>query len=406
MARVRAPARRLRAPGHPSPLPLRRCACSGQGRYAAAHRPPALGLPPGGPAPLFAPPLPPARPRSGASPAACGGTAAPCRFPPRLAGSACRRLPRPAPPPPPPAPLRRAAGRAAARPGAVPRPSPWSLRSPLPAAGGPPARPPLSAGSLRSPGRCRAVGPPGSAPPAACPPSSLGRLAAWSGFGLRGSRPGLRRGCAPLSPALRPGRGGAAGAAWGLGCSAPAGAGVPPPAGGGRGDHLASWLSWRLRVVWPWLSRGLGRGPFRAVSKGIRAPPSRAMENPVDSTYGRGGGGFQGEKQAVFAGNFPKRCAFCRLPPPGWSWYIDSTNCGSGAVDMVHYLGNRVVIGTHIVPLCRWSRYLQRHVLLCGRRSCPRAAGPCTYIRGVATVPRPGRPRCPNGQDWSSRCRE
>ena len=227
MARGRAPPRpRLRAvPGHPSPLPLRRCACSGQGAVCRGPSAPCARASAARPWPL-AGPLARARPRSGASPAACGGTAAPCRFPPRLAGSACRRLPRPAPPPPPPAPLRRAAGRAAARPGAVPRPSPGSLWSPLPAAGGPPARPPLPAGSLRSPGRRRAVGPPGSAPPAACPPSSLGQLAAWSGSGLRGSRPGLRRGCAPLSSALRPGRGGAAGAAWGLGCSAPAGAGM------------------------------------------------------------------------------------------------------------------------------------------------------------------------------------
>lgn len=264
---------RLPGPCGPAP-PLRaggglfavRDATGKQKRYAAAHRPPPFGLPPGGLCLAVRSALPPARPLSGASPAACGVTAAPCRFPPRLAGSACRRLPRPAAPPPPPAPLRLAAPPPAGSGGSVPRPSPWSLRSPLPAAGGPPARPPLPAGSLRSLGRCRAVGPPGSAPPAACPPSSLGRLAAWSGSGLRGSRPGLRRPSGPLSSALRPGRGG-------LGCSAPAGAGIPPPAGGGRGDHLDSWASWRLRVVWPWLSRGLGRGPFRAVSKGIWATP-------------------------------------------------------------------------------------------------------------------------------------
>lgn len=210
-------------------------------RYAAAHRPPSFGLPPGGLCLAVRSALPPARPLSGASPAACGVTAAPCRFPPRLAGSACRRLPRPAAPPPPPAPLRLAAPPAAASGGSVPRPSPWSLRSPLPAAGGPPARPPLPAGSLRSLGRRRAVGPPGSAPPASCPPSSLGRLAAWSGFGLRGSRPGLRRPSGPLSSALRPGRGGLgySAAAAASGGSAPR----PPsatPGGGGQGSSRAA----------------------------------------------------------------------------------------------------------------------------------------------------------------------
>lgn len=37
--------------------------------------------------------------------------------------------------------------------------------------------------------------------------------------------------------------------------------------GGGHGDQLSFWASWRLRVVWPLLSRGVGRGPFRAVTR-------------------------------------------------------------------------------------------------------------------------------------------
>ena len=86
-----------------APAPLR---LLGARRYAAAHRPPALGLPPGGPAPLFAPPLPPARPRSGASaapaahrcavavpaPARCLGLSAPAAARPSAAA--------PGPPPP------------------------------------------------------------------------------------------------------------------------------------------------------------------------------------------------------------------------------------------------------------------------------------------------------------------
>ena len=67
---------------------------------------------------------------------------------------------------------------------------------------------------LRAPcvplGGARRRGPPGAVPPASCPPSSLGRLAAWPGFGLRGSRPGLRRGFAPLLRPSGPGVGGSA----------------------------------------------------------------------------------------------------------------------------------------------------------------------------------------------------
>lgn len=205
-------------------------------------------------------PLASARRRSGASPAACGGTASPCRSPPRLAGSACRRLPRPAAPPPPPAPLRLAAPPPAGSGGSVPRPSPRSLRSPLPAAGGPPARPPLPAGYLRSLGRLRAVGPPGSAPPASCPPSSLGRLAAWSGFGLRGSRPGLRRPSGPLSSALRPGRIGGAGAPLGLGFRRCGGGGeFRRLRAAGAATPFAAGVPGLLRVVWPWLPGLPGR---------------------------------------------------------------------------------------------------------------------------------------------------
>lgn len=201
-------------------------------------------------------PLASARRRSGASPAACGGTAAPWRSPPRLAGSACRRLRSPAPPPPRPAPLRRAPAPPAGGPGAVPRPSPWV--------------PLVAVAPLRGPWRapCALL----RLPPA--PGAAPGGGAPWRGpsASLRASGSG--------APAPGPWSGaGPGGPAWCALAGRGPGVGVPPPAGGGRGDHLASWASWRLRVVWPWLSRGVGRGPFRAVSKGIWAPLSITLES-------------------------------------------------------------------------------------------------------------------------------
>ena len=81
-------------PGRAPPRILRgtRPGCSAAAAAASEHkwsararRPPALRLPPSGPAPLFAAPLPPARRRSGAAPAACGGTSGPRRSPSRPA---------------------------------------------------------------------------------------------------------------------------------------------------------------------------------------------------------------------------------------------------------------------------------------------------------------------------------
>ena len=263
MARGRAPARR-RPGGAAPPVPVAPpppMAAPGQSGMPRPVGPLRSGFRP----PPLAPwrgPLASARRRSGASPAACGGTAAPWRSPPRLAGSACRRLPRPAAPPPPPAPLRRAPAPPAGVPGAVPRRSPW-----VPAVAVAPLRAPWRApcALLRlppAPGAAPGGGAPRVGPSRVLPslvPRSVGRL-----VGLRAPRlpPGPPAGLAPRF--LRPSGPGVRG----LECSAPAGAGVPPPAGGGRGDHMTSWASWRLRVVWPWLSRAVGRGPFRAVSKG------------------------------------------------------------------------------------------------------------------------------------------
>lgn len=226
-------------------LPLRRFACSGQKRCARAHRPPPLRLPPSGPGSAFAPPPPSARRRSGASPAACGGTAAPCRFPPRLAGSGCRRLRSPAPPPPRPAPLRRAPAPPAGGPGAVPRPSPW-----VPAVAVAPLR-----GPWRAPCALLRLPPaPGAAPGGGAP--WRGPSASLRASGSGAPAPGPWSGAGPGGPA------------WCALAGRGPGVGVPPPAGGGRGDHRPTSCRALLRVVWPWLSLGMERGPCRAVSKG------------------------------------------------------------------------------------------------------------------------------------------
>lgn len=207
-------------------MPLRRCACSGLLRYAAAHRPPLLRLPPVGPCLAVRSALPPARRRSGASVAACGVTAAPWRSPPRLAASACRRLRRPATPAPPLAPRRLAAPPAAASGGSVPWPSPRSLRSPLGCCGwacGPPSAP-LRAPCVPSGGARRRVPPVRPGPPPALPRPSVG-WRHWPGFGLRGSCPGASGG--PAGRFLRlsgPG-------VWGLG--------IPPLRR--RGCNMWAW---------------------------------------------------------------------------------------------------------------------------------------------------------------------
>ena len=149
------------------------------------------------------------------------------RVPLRLSGSACRAGARPSSAAVP-APRRLAAPPAAASGGSVPGPSPGSLCSPLGCSGwacGPPFAP------LRA-----LSGPLGGA-------MRRGPLA----------RPRLRRAALRLGSVLRPGAsGGPAGRflrppAPGLGvlgCSAPAGAGLAPPAGGGRRDPVRCWGSW------------------------------------------------------------------------------------------------------------------------------------------------------------------
>lgn len=200
----------------------RRCGGGRTQWYARARRPPALRLPPSGPAPLFAAPLPPARRRSGAAPAACGGTSGPRRSPSRpawlgLSAPALARRSGGSRPPsaalrvglrpgPARAQLARrcAAGRPWAAPGSLRSPS-APLRAPLrPVSGslrpGPPPPPPLR--GLR--GGCAA----------ACP--SRLRRGAFGGASPRFLRPpaprlgGLGRRCGGVA-ALRQLGGSAAG---------------------------------------------------------------------------------------------------------------------------------------------------------------------------------------------------
>ena len=202
-------------PGRAPPRILRgtRPGCSAAAAAASEHkwsararRPPALRLPPSGPAPLFAAPLPPARRRSGAAPAACGGTSGPRRSPSRpawlgLSAPALARRSGGSRPPsaalrvglrpgPARAQLARrcAAGRPWAAPGSLRSPS-APLRAPLrPVSGslrpGPPLRRPC--------GGCAAAAPPlalrGSAagPLAGLRPAFSGpRPRGWGGLGRR-----------------------------------------------------------------------------------------------------------------------------------------------------------------------------------------------------------------------------
>lgn len=232
MARGRAPPP---APGrHPPPLPLRRCACSGQkSGMRGPFRPLRSGFCPPARAPLFAPPLPSARPRSGLRPRCAGRS--PRRSPPWLSGSGCRAGPRP-PLRRLPAPRRLAAPPAAASGGSVPGPSPRSLRSALGCCGwasGPPSAP------LRPPcvplGGVRRRGPPvGPGPRPALPRPSVGwslwaRLRASRRWALRGSGPGPRAALRAAFPAPGPGP------FWGLGLRRCGGA-VPPPAAAVKGQ--------------------------------------------------------------------------------------------------------------------------------------------------------------------------
>lgn len=168
------------------------CAASlARGKKAVCSRPSAPSAPASArrPWPPVRGPLAAARRRSGASPAACGGTASPCRFPPRLAGSACRRLRSPAPPPPRPAPLRRAAAPPAGGPGAVPRRSPWV--------------PLVAVAPLRGPWRApcallRLPPAPGAAPGGGAP--WRGPSASLRASGSGAPAPGPWSGAGPLGP--------------------------------------------------------------------------------------------------------------------------------------------------------------------------------------------------------------
>ena len=215
-------------PGRAPPRILRgtRPGCSAAAAAASEHkwsararRPPALRLPPSGPAPLFAAPLPPARRRSGAAPAACGGTSGPRRSPSRAAwlGLSAPALARRSGGSRPPS----AALRVGLRPGparaqlarrcAAGRPwaAPGSLRSPSA-----PLRAPLRpvSGSLRPgpPLRRPCGGCAAAAPPLALRGSAAGPLAglrpAFSGprpRGWGGGSPLRRRGCLAAAGRLR-----------------------------------------------------------------------------------------------------------------------------------------------------------------------------------------------------------
>lgn len=218
MARVRAPARRRLGgaappvPGAPPP-PM---ASPGQKRYAAARRPPALRLPPAAPGPLAgAPGVGPPSLRGFAcrlrrhrfavsvpapacwlglsAPAAARRSAAAPGPPPPRSGAACGR-PRRGPP------------ALALGPSGRRRPAPGALAGPLRSA-------PAPSGPRGGSGR---RGPPGRPlpPPALRRPSVGWRPGRASGSAAPARASGGAG--APLSPALRPGRGGAAGAAWGL----------------------------------------------------------------------------------------------------------------------------------------------------------------------------------------------
>lgn len=136
--------------------------CGGPWRRPAVA--PGLRLPP-----AAAPPR-----RGGPRPGLLARPVGACRGPP------LRRRPRP-----PSAALRR---RLRASPARSPVARPGSLRSPSPRSGRPGGPPALCSGSLRPPGRLRAVGPPGAAPPLrsglrapGLRPPALGRARALAG---------------------------------------------------------------------------------------------------------------------------------------------------------------------------------------------------------------------------------
>ena len=229
--------------GHPAGLPLRRCACSGQSGMRGTFRPLRSPFRPRALAPLFAPPPPSARARSGLRRAFAGGDPAGSLAPPIGPGRA--RRPGAVRPP-----VALAAGRPAGRPGSGPLA--WALGSP----GRPAGRcglPVVALGPLRAPwlpGGCSLRRGPPAAPGCArlrfaCPPGSRrGPMAALAGRFFR--PPGPRR----LG-------------VWG----------VPPLRRRARGPSAPRSRRFRRVVVHPGGVFLALRGPFRAVAKGILMVP-------------------------------------------------------------------------------------------------------------------------------------
>lgn len=174
------------------------------------------------------------------------------------------------------------------------------------------------------------------------------------------ARPGVRGGqyapCGPLLPsAALPPRGCgspprrpslALAGAWRSAALRRAGAslrcarrwGVPPPAGGGHGDHRAAWTSWLLRMVWPWLSWGMGFGPFRAVLKGNRPPPLHHPGNRTRQyalTRRRSAAGSPGRKIGRFYWKFSETLWILPIAAGGPPWYSDSTKNGCKTFGMM-----------------------------------------------------------------------
>lgn len=201
MARGRAPARR-RLGGAAPPVPVAPPPpMAAPWQSAVCSRPSA----PSAPASALRP-WPPGGGRWRRPAVAPGLRLPPAAAPPRRVGSRPGLLARPvgacARPPlrrrvrPPSAALRR---RLRAAPARSPVPRPGSLWSPSPRSGAPGGPPVLCSGSLRPPGRLRAVGPPGAAPPLrsglrapGLRPPALGRARALAGpLGVRSRAGGL-----------------------------------------------------------------------------------------------------------------------------------------------------------------------------------------------------------------------
>ncbi len=173
--------------GSPVPCSALAGAAPEHQRYARTHRPPAQRLSPVGPASLLARPSQRTAAAPGLRPAA---KAAPLHRDPPAPGSVGLGLSPPV--------LARRSAAVSAPPLASLRPSGGSDGSGTRSSGSPlgcfgwACGPPYAPLRVRLRPFCAAAsaGPPKTAPSASCPPSSLGRLAAWAGCGLRSSRPG------------------------------------------------------------------------------------------------------------------------------------------------------------------------------------------------------------------------